>query len=146
MKNILVLFVCLLVGFVSVAQTAIGYADKPATIATVDTDYTLTNAVANSYLFYGRQDYPTTQDYTINLDTLVSGQSNVAVALYGRKNSYTAWVQIGSTVNWTATTADTTITISNATKNRYREYKPVITGTGTGTCTIDYQELKLYLE
>ena len=146
MKNILVLFLFICVGFITNAQTVVGYADKPTTKVTIDTDYTLTDAVANTYLIYGRQDFPTTQDYTIMLDSVSGAHSNVAVALYGRKNANTPWAQIGSTINWTGVGSDTTMTISNATENRYREYKEVITGTGTGVTTISWQEFKLYLE
>ena len=72
--------------------------------------------------------------------------TNVAVALYGAKFATSAYSAIGSAVNWKGTTGDTTIVISNATANRYRYYKIVVTGTGTGVTKIDSQELKLYAE
>lgn len=120
--------------------------DKPETYKAYTTDVTVTNAVASTVYFNGRQDFPTTQDYLCQLDSTSGNHTNVAVALYGQKFETAAWSQIGSTVNWKGTTADTTIVISNATANRYRKYKAVFTGTGTGVTTVDSQEFKLYLE
>ena len=138
------LIMCL--GFIVSAQTTIGYVDKGNTYASVATDYTLTNAVANSYIFSGKQDYKATQDFLVNLDSLAGNHTNVEVALYGRKFATSAWAAIGSAVDWAGTTSDTTIVISNTTATRYRDYKIVYTGTGTGTTTIDLQQLKLWLE
>lgn len=68
------------------------------------------------------KDWPATQDVLVKL-TKVSGNPRVTVKLWGRKFSTTDWTLIGSRVIWTATTSDTTIVISNATDNRYRNYK-----------------------
>ena len=120
---------------------------KGGTYQQVTTDYTLTNTTARTFIFTAPQPEPTTQDYVVNLDSLTGNHTNVAVALYGQKSDIKAdWTQIGSTVNWIGTTVDTTIIISNATLNRYRNYKAVITGTGTGTTKVDVQELKLFKE
>lgn len=120
---------------------------KGGTYQIINTDYTLTNTTARTFIYTAPQPEPTTQDYVVNLDSLTGNHTNVAVALYGQKSEVKAdWTQIGSTVNWIGTTADTTIIISNATANRYRNYKAVITGTGTGTTKVDVQELKLFKE
>ena len=110
------------------------------------TDYTLINTTTSWFRWRGALDFPSTQDFEVHIDTLASGHTNVAVSLYGRKFAADSWTQIGSTVNWTITSADTTIIISNTTINRYREFKSNYVGTGTGTCTIANQQLKLYKE
>jgi hypothetical protein len=120
---------------------------KGGTYQIINTDYTLTNATARTFIYTAPQPEPTTQDYVVKLDSLTGNHTNVSVALWGQKSSVKAdWTQIGSTVNWIGTTVDTTIIISNATANRYRNYKAVITGTGTGTTRVDVQELKLFKE
>lgn len=153
MKKI-ILFLMLIVAFVATAQTvtlptmAGAAQDKNATAQTVLTDYTLTATTVRNFIWTAPQPKPTTQDFVINLDSLTGNHTNVAVALYGQKSQYKAdWTQIGSTVNWKGTTADTTILISNATANRYSLYKTVVTGTGAASTTkIDVMGLKLYLE
>lgn len=153
MKKI-ILFLMLMVAFVATAQTvtlptmAGAAQDKNATAQTVVTDYTLTATTVRNFIWTAPQPKPTTQDFVINLDSLTGNHTNVAVALYGQKSQYKGdWTQIGSTVNWKGTTADTTILISNATANRYSLYKTVVTGTGAASTTkIDVMGLKLYLE
>jgi len=113
----------------------------------VNTDYNLDTTTARTFIFTAPQAQPTTQDYVVNIDSVFGNQTNVAVALYGQKSTIAVdWTQIGSTVNWLGTTSDTTIIISNATANRFRNYKAVITGTGNGRSKIDAQELKLFKE
>lgn len=109
-------------------------------------DNTLTNTTASYLLVKAPQHYPTTQDILVRLVEGTGNHTNVAVSLFGRKFDTGAWVAIGSAINWKGTTADTTIIISNATENRYRDYKINYVGTGTGTTTIDLQQVKLYLE
>ena len=153
MKKI-ILFLMLMVAFVATAQTvtlptmAGATNNINATAQTVVTDYTLTATTVRNFIWTAPQPKPTTQDFVINLDSLTGNHTNVAVALYGQKSQYKGdWTQIGSTVNWKGTTADTTILISNATANRYSLYKTVVTGTGAASTTkIDVMGLKLYLE
>ena len=152
MKNV-ILFIMLMVGFVVTAQTVtlptMGAANNnpAATNQVVLTDYVLTNTTVRNFVWTAPQPKPTTQDIVIDLDSLAGNHTNVAVAVYGQKSNIKGdWTQIGSTINWKGTTADTTIIISNATANRYSWYKTTLTGTGTGTTTIANQVLKLYLE
>ena len=113
----------------------------------VATDYNLTNTTVRNFIFTAPQHTPTTQDYVIKLDSVSGNHTNVAVALYGGKSAikgdYTA---IGSAVNWKGKNRDTVIIISNTTANRYRYYKIVVTGTGTGVTNVADQELKVYRE
>ena len=109
------------------------------------TDYTLTNTTVRIITFKAPYECPTTQDVTIQLDSLTGDHTNVAVALYGQKSAIVGdYTQIGSTVNWKGTTNDTTFTISNATPNRYLTFKLVYTGTGVGTTKINNQEFKFW--
>lgn len=142
----LVLFLSLVFAlFVSVqAQTVNLAVPSGSTYANWLTDYNVTNTTARNFVIYGAQDFAATQDYLIQLDSVSGNHTNVAVALYGAKFETTAYSQIGSTVNWKGTTADTTIVISNASANRYRYYKVVVTGTGTGVTKVDSQEFKVY--
>jgi hypothetical protein len=148
-----ILMIMLFVGMAMTAQTVTlptmaGDANNPnATAQLVKTDYVLTNTTVRNFVFTAPQPKPTTNDFVIDLDSLAGNHTNVAVAVYGQKSTIKAdWTQIGSTVNWKGTTADTTIVISNATANRYSNYKYVLTGTGTGTTTVANLWLKLYLE
>ena len=142
-KIVLILIAVLSFTFVN-AQTA--YVNKPNTYVNYSTAITLTNTTPATMYFDGKQDFTTTQDYQVQLDSVSGDHTNVAVALYGQKFATSAWTQIGSTVNWAGTTADTTILISNTTANRFRKYKVVFIGTGTGVSTISNQEFKLWLQ
>lgn len=146
MKKVLFIFALVFAVFASMAQMATVNLPTEKTYAIVTTDYNVTNTTATYLLINAPQHQPTTQDVIVQLDSLSGNHTNVAVAVYGRKSDATAWVQIGSTVNWKGTTADTTIAVSNTTANRYRSYKIQYTGTGTGVTKIDAQEFKLYRE
>ena len=108
------------------------------------TDYLFTNAVGRYFTMSTQEHYPATQDFTIKLAKVSGAHTNVLVALYGTKslikNDSTI---IGSAVNWKLTSADTVVTISNATANRYRIYKWKVVGTGTGVSQISDTELKI---
>jgi len=147
MKKLIILIVLAFIVSATIAQTAT-YRMNKITFKEVNTDYTLTNAVAQNFVWNAGQDFTCTQDFLVNIDSLAGNHTNIAVALYGKKFSTSAYAQIGSTINYTGfnPTHDTTIVISNATANRYRIYKVIYTGTGTGTSTIDIQALKLYYE
>ena len=115
------------------------------TYVEISTDYTITNAVAGYYLINAAKDYYTAQDIVIQLDSTSGDHTNVAVQLQGRKTDNSAWANIGSAVNWTGATGDTTIVYTNATEVGYRSFKLLFTGTGTGVTTIDNVEFKLWL-
>jgi hypothetical protein len=137
--------IAVLVAFISVKAQTVNYAmPSGASYMSVITDYNLTNTTVRNFIYLAPQNFAATQDYLIQLDSVSGNHTNVAVALYGAKFSSSAYSQIGSTVNWEGVSADTTIVISNATANRYRYYKVVLTGTGTGVTKVDSQELKLF--
>lgn len=136
----MLLFVCLVQ-----SQTATHVLGK-TTYIEVGTDYSATNTVETWMLFDAPKDEPLTQDYQVELDSVSGNHTNVAVSLYGRKFVGGTWVIIGSAVNWKGTTADTTIIMSNATANRYRQFKVGFVGTGNGVTKIDNQKFKIWLE
>jgi len=69
---------------------------------------------------------PLTQSMRIKLDS-ISGTPTVSVDLWGKPFDSDIYEKIGSTVSWTGTTADTTIHVLNATANRFRIFKTLIT-------------------
>lgn len=145
MKRIIYILALLVTITTANSQTAtFSFGSKDNTICEKETNYTITNTTATWFLFQGAKDYSCTQDFQCKLDSLAGNHTNIAVSLYGRKFSSDSWTQIGSTYNSTANSE--VITISNTVHNRYREYKVLFQGTGTGTTTIDYQYLKVWLE
>lgn len=145
MKKLITIFLAFTLVLAVNAQT-LTMSVGSGTYAYRATGYTLTNTTAQWTQINGYTDWITSIDYQVDLDSLAGNHTNVAVALYGRKFSNNAWTQIGSTVNWKGTTADTTIIISTTSGSRWREYKALITGTGTGTTTVSNQYLKLWFQ
>lgn len=145
MKKILILLAFILTFTAVDAQLRTSNLRSGVTYVEVTNDYTLTNAVAQYWQINAGQNWYTAQTCVIHLDSLAGNHTNVAVQLQGRVTTNAAtWVNIGSAVNWTGTTADTTIIYTNATENLYREFKLLFTGTGTGTTTIANMEFKQY--
>jgi hypothetical protein len=117
------------------------------TVSPSSAPYIITNTTAKYWMINAGQDYASMQDFAVRLDSVSGNHTNVAIALYGQKSLLKDdWTQIGSTVNWKGTTADTIIVINNATANRYRNFKVTYTGTGTGVTKITKQEFKLWLQ
>lgn len=146
---LLALVVCLTAS-AQVASTTIfvpntfGSIISPAASASI---YKITNTTAGYLLFKAPINNGSKQDFSLKLDSVSGNHTNVAVAIYGQKSALKGdWTQIGSTVNWKGTTADTTIVISNATYNYYQNFKYQFTGTGTGVTKLSYTYLKLWLE
>jgi hypothetical protein len=151
MKNILLLVCALFVSVFASAQFATSGVTKGSTYVSITSPtsapYIITNTTAKYWLVNAGQDFASMQDFAVQLDSVSGNHTNVAVALYGQKSELKAdWTQIGSTVNWKGTTADTIILFTNATANRYRNFKVTYTGTGTGVTKITKQEFKLWLQ
>ena len=110
--------------------------------------YKISGTVAGYILFKAPMNSGSKQDFTIRLDSVGGDHTNVAVAIYGQKSALKGdWTQIGSTVNWKGTTADTIITVSNASYVYYQNFKYVFTGTGaTGVTKLSSSYLKLWVE
>jgi hypothetical protein len=154
MKRLILFIIAVFTVVFVEAQVATAKILIPNTYATITSPtatasiYKITSTTAGYVLFQAPMNNGSKQDYVIKLDSVSGNHTNVAVAVYGQKSTIKGdWTQIGSTVNWKGTTADTTIVISNATANRYRDYKVTYTLTGTGSVAgIKNQEFKLYLE
>lgn len=143
-KFIFILALMFVITSMATAQNGSFLIPTRSTMKTVRTDYTLTNTTVSWFLFTAKKNEPSTQDYSVNLDSATGNHTNIAIKLYGKKFSGDSWTQIGSTVNSTSDTA--TETISNVASNRYRFYKAEFTGTGTGTTNIDWQKFKQWIE
>ena len=114
------------------------------TYANVITEYTITNTTAAYWYVVAPQNYYTAQELVISLDSASGDHTNVAIQLQGRLTTLDAWTNVGSAINWKGTTNDTIIVYSNTTENKYRQFKILYTGTGTGTTTINRQVFKQY--
>ena len=115
----LILFLTLVIGFAFAQAQTVSHAPMGVgfTVQTITTDYTLSNTTVRNFIFNAAQSKPTTQDFVIDLDSLAGNHTNVAVEVYGQKSTIKGdWTQIGSTVNWKGTTADTTILIKSLLK------------------------------
>lgn len=110
-----------------------------------NTDVSVGSGATKWFLVIGDQDQPQTQDFVIHLDSISGGTHATTVKLFGTKLG-TTYTQIGSTVTWIASTADTTILFSNATANRYRNYKVEVVNASGDVTTIDYLKFKLWKE
>jgi len=125
-------------GKITKSKTAIAFSlNATDTLGTTDT-FTIN--------IDARKDFPATQDFFIELDS-VSGTPTVSIQLKGKKFSDAAYANIGSAIEWTGTSGDTTIMISNATENRYRFYQVVCTADATTQKSlVTAAEFKIYLE
>lgn len=145
MKKLIFLIALMLTVVISSAQMLTTNLGSDATYVKVTTDYTLTNTTARYWQINTEPKYYNAQSLVIHLDSASGNHTNMAVALTGRISDVDpTWTAIGSTVNWKGTTADTTIIITNATENVYRQFKLTFTGTGTGTTTIADMVFKQY--
>lgn len=145
MKKILILFVFLIAAIGLQAQT--GTFDLGSgTMFTVGTDYTITGTTAIWFQFNAYKNYPLTQDFEVTLTKGTGTVTNVAVTLYGRKFAGDDWTQIGTALASGTITTTYTGTISNTLVNRYRQFKVLYQGTGTGTTTISTQIFKIWLQ
>lgn len=145
MKKFIFIMIFGLLAMFANAQLATINIESGKTTAIVNTSYTLTNTTAGYMVFNAPQVWTTTQDFTVTLHKASGTPTRVNIVLYGQKTADTPWVSI-ATGFWKVTTADTVMTISNATANRYVNYKALFTPVGTGTSTITKQYFKLYFQ
>lgn len=147
MKKLIFLFVCLFAFVAIQAQDVtlrMGSSDK--TYLEYNTDKGVGNGADVWYKIIGDQNEPTCQDFICNLDSLKGGAMTTTVKLYGTKFTTEGWTQIGSTVTWTGSSADTTIVFSNATAARWRDYKFNVHVASGDSVKIDYLKFKLWQE
>lgn len=147
MKKYIALLIALIVTVAVTSQTVTYPTLQPDyTFRYVPTDYVITNTTVREFIFPSMQHYKTTQDYIVKMDTVAGEHTSVKVVLSGAKSLVSnSYAKIDS-ATWYVTTADTVITISNTTANRYRYFKATFTGVGTAKSGIKDQELKLWRE
>ena len=143
-KFIFLLFFGLIAIFANAQLATINIASGNTT-AIVNTSYTLTNTTAGYMVYNAPQVWTTTQDFTVTLHKVSGTPTRVNIVLYGQKTPDTPWVSI-ATGFWKVTSADTVMTLSNTTANRYVNYKALFTPAGTGVSTITKQYFKLYFQ
>ena len=127
------------------AQLATINVEPGKTTAVVNSTYVLTNTTAGYMVYNAAQVWTTTQDFTVTFHKASGTPTRVNVVLYGQKTPDTPWVSI-VTGFWKVTSADTVMTLSNTTANRYVNYKVLFTPSGTGVSNITKQYLKLYFQ
>jgi hypothetical protein len=146
MKKIVLFLSILALGMVAMSQKVVIPTPTVtgSTYQYVSTDYTLTNTLGRSFVFSLPLAWPATQLATIHLDSLTGNHTAVAVTLYGQTSAVKGDSTSIATKTWASTGADTTITLINATANRYVKYILHVKGTGTGTTRVADMELKLF--
>jgi hypothetical protein len=139
MKKIILIFTLALVAFAAYSTPTASLTMKTTMSLNVATDYTLTSTTADTILIYAPKNYWTTQSYAIELDSTSGNHTSVATSLYGRISTSDSWTQIGSTITWVGSDADTSFSITSTAPNNYKYFMIRIVGVGTGVTTISNQ-------
>jgi type IV secretory pathway ATPase VirB11/archaellum biosynthesis ATPase len=143
MKKLILIMLFTVAMFAVKAQTATYQIAPNLTFQNVATDYTLTDAVAQYFVFKAEKNVPIAIDYQVLLTKGTGSQTETTVVLSGRKFSSDTWTDIVTALSGTiTTTALVTLTFPGA--NQYREFKVAFTGEGTGTTTISNQQFKIW--
>jgi len=142
MKKLIFFMLFTLISVVSFSQAAT-FGTGSGTYTLYPGDFNATNTTEAWALVNAEQPFAATQDVQINLDSVSGTHTKTTVTLYGRKFTNSAWVSIGS-ASWWQVGNDSTVTISNTTPNRYRQYKLGVVGIGTGVTRVDWVEFKVY--
>lgn len=129
--------------FTAGAQTATYQLTPTQTMSTVATDYTLTNEVAQYFVFKAEKNNPVAVDYKVLLTKGTGSHTETTVVLSGRKFTGDTWVAIATGLSGAITTTGT-VSLSFPGTLQYREFKVNFTCTGTGTTTISNQEFKVW--
>lgn len=145
MKKLAIIMLLTVTMFAVKAQTATYQLTKGTTFLNVATDYTLTDAVNQYFIFKAENNNPLAVDYKVILTTVTGNHTNITVVLSGRKFSGDTWTTIatGTTPAFPYSNPEK-ITISFPGTLQYREFKVSFTGTGTGTTLISNQEFKVW--
>ncbi len=143
MKRYLI-FLALIVA-IGVKATQVEISMKARNYVELTTDYTLTNTTADTFIFYAPRANFATQAYTVSLDSASGNHTSVATSLYGRITTSDTWTQIGSTITWVGSDADTSFSIVGTTPNAYKYFMVRMVGVDTGVTTINNQEFNLWL-
>ena len=107
------------------------------------TDVTITNTTAVWFLIKTDAEFPTTQHALIDCDSVSGNHTEIALTLFGRNFDTQAWTSISSTIVNPGVDANIDNTLTNTTETRWRQFKVLLTGTGTGVSKVDKLEFLL---
>jgi len=135
-KLIFVLALMFTFAVISEAQdvTIVGQKDQHYFRRTVP--LTITNTTAVWYLIKTDATWPTTQHIRIKCDSVSGNHTAIALLLYGRNFDDAAWTAISSTIVDQGVDATVANTLTNTTETRWRQFKVLLTGTGTGVSSV----------
>jgi len=125
---------------ISIAQNVTLYGQDGQEYFKYTTDVTVTDATPVWYLIKTTTDWPTTQHIIVDFDSVSGNHTAMALLLYGRNFDDGAWTAISSTIVDGGVNSAIDITLTNTTETRWRQFKLLLTGTGTGVSTIDKVE------
>lgn len=138
MKKLIAIFAFLLAFTVTTeAQDVTIYGGQDQCAFSYTTNVTVTNTTPVWYLIKTLTDWPTTQHVLIDFDSVSGDHTAMALLLYGRNFDGAAWTAISSTIVDGGVNSGIDITLTNTTETRWRQFKLLLTGTGTGVSTID---------
>lgn len=107
------------------------------------TDVTITDATPVWFLIKTDADFPTTQHALIDCDSVSGNHTEIALTLLGRNFDTAAWTSISSTIVNPGVNSNIDNTLTNTTETRFRQYKLLLTPTGTGVSKVDKLEFLL---
>lgn len=125
---------------ISEAQDVTLYGKTDQQYFQYSTNVTITSTTPVWYLIKTDVDWPTTQHILIDVDSVSGNHTAVALLLYGRNFDDAAWTAISSTIVDQGVDAATNLTLTNTTETRWRQFKVLLTGTGTGVSVVDKME------
>ena len=142
----LAIILALMFGFalISEAQSLTTNLTKGTSYARINAVKTMTNADTIYWQINYQPEWYNAQTVVVSLDSLAGNITSVKVQVKGRVSDQIAFANLGSAVTWGRTTKDTTIVITNATENLYRQIYVEYISAGTGKVTVAPQEFKFY--
>lgn len=144
MKKIVMLLALLAFGMLVSAQSYTLYGKTGQTYFKSTTDVTITNTTAVWVQINIDVDFPVGVKCVPVCDSVSGNHTAIALAVYGRAFEGGAWVDLSGTS--TGQGVDHTIAMDyyQYTEVRYRQFKILLTGTGTGVSKLDQLEFKVY--
>jgi hypothetical protein len=146
MKKFIIFAVIMLAGMAAAAQGYTLYGQKDQTYFKSTTDVTITNTTA-AYIVIDASasvDFPATQFLYAEIDSVSGNHTAIAVTLFGKNFDGEDWTSITISATDLGVNSALPVKFTTSAETRWRKYKVVFTGTGTGVSTLDNLEFKLY--
>jgi hypothetical protein len=141
MKKLFLIFALMFTfAVISFAQNVTLYMGENQEYVKYTTDVTLTATTPVWYLFKTATDWPTTQHFIVDFDSVSGDHTAVTATLFGRNFDDAAWTSITTTIVDGGVNSAIDITGTNTTETRWRQFKLNLVGTGVGVSTIDKVE------